>query len=909
MGGDHELKVPFEDNVEGLTSTEATARLEKYGRNELPEKITPGWKIFLKGLWGPMAIALWVAIVIEFALQNWPDAAILLGIQLGNATIGWYETTKAGDAVAALKGALKPIATVFRDGKWQEIDTALVVPGDKVKLAAGSAVAADSTINAEPGKDYVPQVDIDEAALTGESLPVTMTPGTHMAKMGSNVVRGEVSGTVQYTGAETVFGKTALLLQSVEADLGNIHYVLMKIMYGLTGVSLILCVIVFIYLLAHEGESFKMTIEFTVVLLVVSIPIAIEIVVTTTLALGSKELSNKKVIVTRLAAIEMMAGVNMLCSDKTGTLTQNKMQIQQNCPTFLEGEDLKSTLVYSALAAKWREPPRDALDTMVLGSADLELCDTYTQLDYKPFDPRIKRTEATLTGPDGARFKVTKGAPNIVLDLCVNKAEIEDRLNTIITELGTRGIRCLAVAKTFETDNDWKMIGVLTFLDPPRPDTKATIAEARKYGVGVKMITGDHLLIAKEMGRMLDLGDAIETAENLPQFPASGDPKDIPNTLAEEYGEFIASLDGFAQVQPEHKYLIVETLRQGGFVVAMTGDGVNDAPALKRADVGIAVDGSTDAARAAADMVLTEPGLSVIVDAMLIARGVFQRMQSFLTYRIAATLQLVFFFFIAVFALSPSDYNAVVAGHEDETRFFHFPVLMFMLITLLNDGTLMAIGYDNVRPRKLPQKWNLPVMFSISAVLASVACLSSLLLLWMALDSVKDYSNSVFHAVGLPAQDYQHIVTMIYLKVSISDFLTLFSARTQSSPFFSYRPSLVLFVGAILSLTISTVVAAVWPDSSPDNIPCIGLSRLSDGQTESTAQRLMPLYIWLYCIFWWLVQDACKVGWCALMKKYDILSYTSNLEPSTPLRGISVGAGPSGKSRTFSEHNGETVPY
>ena len=630
MGGD-DFEVVYPDNHDGLSSAEAAARLAQFGRNELPEKTTPGWLIFLKCLWGPMPIALWIAIIIEFALQNWPDGAILLAIQFGNATIGWYETTKAGDAVAALKQSLKPRATVFRDGQWQDVDAAIIVPGDKVKLASGSAVPADCTVNDEAGAAVTPQIDVDEAALTGESLPVTMTPKTHLAKMGSTVVRGEVDGTVQFTGTSTVFGKTALLLQAVEADLGNIHYVLVKVMYGLTGLSMLLCIICFIFLMAYHHTSFKTAIEFTVVLLVVSIPIAIEIVVTTTLALGSKELSAKKVIVTRLSAIEMMAAVNMLCSDKTGTLTLNKMQIQKDCPTFSAGEDLESVLVYAALAAKWREPPRDALDTMVLGAANLDRCDAYKQLEFKPFDPRVKRTEATLVGPDGVQFKVTKGAPHIVLQLCANQAEIADRVEGIITDLGARGIRCLSVARTFEND-EWYMLGILTFLDPPRPDTKATIENAHKYGVDVKMVTGDHVLIAKEMSRMLNMGTNIETSQGLPQFPASGDPKDIPDTLGDEYGDMIAGLDGFAQVHPEHKYLIVETLRQRGYTCAMTGDGVNDAPALKRADVGIAVEGATDAARAASDMVLTEPGLSVIVDAMLIARGVFQRMLSFLTY-------------------------------------------------------------------------------------------------------------------------------------------------------------------------------------------------------------------------------------------------------------------------------------
>jgi len=863
-GAGEEARLP---KSHGLTTREAEELLRIHGRNELPEKKTPGWLIFLKCLWGPMPIAIWIATIVEFALQNWPDGGILLAIQFGNATIGWYETTKAGDAVAALKKSLKPLASVKRDGEWKTIDAATVVPGDMVKLASGGAVPADCSVNEG-------QIDVDEAALTGESLPVTMNEGD-MPKMGSTVVRGEVDGTVQFTGLKTFFGKTALLLQAVETDLGNIHYVLSRVMFVLTSLSLVLCIIAFAYLMAHFHTSFKAALEFTVVLLVVSIPIAIEIVVTTTLALGSRQLSLKKVIVTRLSSIEMMAAVNMLCSDKTGTLTLNKMEIQEHCPCFSPEHNRRTILILAALAAKWREPPRDALDTMVLGSADLNECDRYTQLEYIPFDPRIKRTEATLRGPDGVEFKVTKGAPNVVLKLCKNKDKIGDEVQSIIEDLAARGVRCLAVARTL-SDGEWYMAGILTFLDPPRPDTKATIARSRQYGVAVKMITGDHLLIAKEMARMINMGTHILLPEGLPKFPESGNPKDIPDTLGRDYGDFLMSCDGFAHVYPEHKYLIVETLRQKGFTCAMTGDGVNDAPALKRADVGVAVHGATDAARAASAMVLTEPGLSVVVDAMIIARGVFQRMLSFLTYRVAATLQLVFFFFIACFSLPPIEYGI---GQSDgaNSQFFHIPVLMFMLITLLNDGTLMSIGYDNVYPSPRPQRWNLPALFFIAAVLAAVALVSSLLLLWMALDgNAENHTrpgnpgkyHSWFDWLGLPYIHYDQIVTMLYLKVSISDFLTLFSSRTGEKPFWGIRPSMVLFVGAIFSLSLSTIVASFWPESWPDGIKVTGLAR-----GEQLDQKLLPLFVWFYCIVWWWIQDIFKVGTYKLMEHFDLFSF------------------------------------
>jgi H+-transporting ATPase len=285
-------------------------------------------------------------------------------------------------------------------------------------------------------------------------------------------------------------------------------------------------------------------------------------------------------------------------------------------------------------------------------------------------------------------------------------------------------------------------------------------------------------------------------------------------------------------------------------------------------------------------MVLTEPGLSVIVDAMLIARGVFQRMLSFLTYRVSATLQLVFFFFIGVFALPPVEYGVVDPEHPDQAKFFHLPVLMFMLITLLNDGTLMAIGYDRVFPQPRPQRWNLRMLFFIAAILAGVACVSSLMLLWMALDSWKNYESSWFNAMGLPKTDYPHLITMIYLKISISDFLTLFAARTQDKPFFAYRPSGILLGGAGFSLSLSTCVASFWPESSPDDIKSIGLAMDTAGVPPSTAQHLMPLFVWAYCLLWWFIQDAVKVGAYWVVTKYDIFSYRTFMNPDARMAGI-----------------------
>ncbi|KNC77588.1 hypothetical protein SARC_09955 [Sphaeroforma arctica JP610] len=869
MGGDkdsrlvkgevgNEISVDVESH--GLTTTEAQALLAQFGRNELQEKTVPKWMVFLQQLYQPMPIMIWIAIVIEAAIQNWLDMAVLLAIQFINATIGWYEITKAGDAVAALKASLKPSATVKRDDKWQNIDAAECVPGDLCLLGAGSAIPADCRINEG-------RLEVDQSALTGESLPVTMNAGDE-PKMGSTATRGEVEATVIATGMNTFFGKTAAMLNQGN-EMGNLQRILLRIMMVLVTLSITLCISAMIFLLAN-GEDFKQSISFAVVLLVASIPIAIEIVTTATLAIGSRSLAEHGAIVTNLSAIEEMAGMNILCSDKTGTLTLNKMVIQDDCPTFSDAENQYTVLQKAALAAKWKEPPRDALDTLVLGAVDLTPLDEYEQIDFMPFDPSIKRTEGTLKDSQGRVFKTTKGAPQIIAGLLSDTPEnqtIKKQVAEIVHGLGTRGIRSLAVSYSgfdeAEGQDTWTMAGILTFLDPPRPDTKETIEKALELGVDVKMITGDHAVIAKETCRMLGMGTNIQGTDGIPELDEDGKPAVDCGAIL---GDRILEADGFAEVFPEHKFTLVEAFRQQGFATGMTGDGVNDAPALKRADVGIAVAGATDAARAAADIVLTGEGLSVLVHAIITAREIFKRIQAFINYRIAATLQLLFFFFISVFAFRPEEYAPVPNDSGEEWPFFfQLPVLLLMIITVLNDGTLITIGYDFSIANKRPDKWNLKVLWLVSIILGAVACLSSLILLWCALDSHS--TSGVFHAFGLPGMDYGQIVTMIYLKVSVSDFLTLFSSRTYPGFFWTQRPGLMLLMGAGISLTISTLIACLLPKGELDEVPIEGLAR-GDYQ-------LWALWTWIYCIFWWFIQDGCKVLCYSVVYKYDLFGAIS----------------------------------
>lgn len=834
----------FDTGEAGLSTVEAARRLKLFGPNELVTQEKPAWVKLLEQFWGPMPIMIWLAILVELVTRDMPDFFVLLFLQLLNGTVGWYEELKAGNAVSALKASLKPEAMVVRDGVHQTINAALLVPGDRVTLAAGAAVPADCDLcegNA---------VQIDQAALTGESFPVTMVTGDN-AKMGSTVTRGEIEAVVTATGGQTFFGKTASLISSVD-EVSHFQKILIRITMFLMAISFVLVGFCLGYLL-YNGEDFLEALAFCVVLLVASIPIAMQVVCTSTMALGSRKLAEEKVIVTQLQSIETLSGMNMLCSDKTGTLTRNKMELQDDLPIFHPDTTREHVLVSAALAAKWKEPPKDALDTLVLNAIDLRPLDQYTMVDHLPFDPSVKRTESTIQGADGVTFKVSKGAPQIILALAFNVEEIREAVETKVLDLARRGIRSLAVARTLEIEGEmkWVFLGIMTFLDPPRHDTKRTIELAHQNGIGVKMITGDQAAIAVETCRMLGMGTTILGTDVLPTARVEDG---LSATLGTDYGAIVESADGFAQVFPEHKFLIVEILRQRGWVCGMTGDGVNDAPALKKADVGIAVEGATDAARAAADIVLTKPGLSVIINAITLSRKIFQRMRNYVTYRIACTIQLLLFFFISVLLFHPDScrfphfvprvgacpyQDNSENGAEPVDPYFKLPVIALVLITILNDGTIISIAYDNVVPSKKPETWNLPRIYWVATTLGVIAVASSLLLLFWGLDSWNP--NGVLASFGVGQLPYDQVMMMMYLKISLSDFMTVFTARTEGF-FFTRAPGRLLAAAACFATVVSTVLAVYWP------FP----------EMQAISIKLAG-FVWLYCLIWFLIQDLGKV--------------------------------------------------
>ena len=684
----------------GLTPDEAKRRLELFGPNRLESEEQNPFLQFLSFMWNPLSWVMEAAAIVAIALSNgegrppnYPDFTGIVLLLLINSAIGFYEERNAGNAVKALMDSLAPKAKVKRAGSWSEIESADLVPGDMISFKIGDIVPADCRLT------EAINVSIDQAALTGESLPQAKKLGDQCFS-GSTCKQGEAEGIVISTGANTFFGRAASLVGQDDDTTGHLQKILAQIgSFCLIAIGLFIVLeIIILYGAPQFRYSYRRGLDDILVLLIGGIPIAMPTVLSVTLAVGAQQLAKHKAIVTRITAIEELAGVTILCSDKTGTLTTNKLTIDRNTIKTYGPFSADDVILLAAYAS--RTENQDAIDASVVAAvgdptrarAGIKL------LDFKPFNPVDKRTEITyLEEASGKLKRVTKGMTGIIIELCTrNKtSEVEDRLEADVEEYATRGLRALAVAyeevdgDDFEAEgNGFELIGLLAIFDPPRDDTKQTIDDAMALGVKVKMVTGDQLAIAKETGRRLGLGDHMYPAKVLKDGPA-------PGSKHASLDEMIMDADGFAGVFPEHKYEIVKRLQGLGHLCAMTGDGANDAPALSRANVGIAVEGATDAARGAADIVLTEPGLSTIVHAIRGSRIIFQRMRNYAIYACAVTIRIVVCFAMLAFAYK-----------------FDFPPFMILIIALLNDGTIMTLSVDRVLPSMTPDSWNLAEVYA-----------------------------------------------------------------------------------------------------------------------------------------------------------------------------------------------------
>jgi H+-transporting ATPase len=782
-----ELQAKLGSSPDGLSQAEAQKRLTQYGPNEIEERKTNPFLKFLTYFWGPIPWMIEAAVILSAVARHWPDFTIILLLLLANAVVGFWEEHQAGNAIAALKAKLAVKARVKRDGEWTTPEARDLVPGDVIRVRLGDIVPADARLlEGDP-------IEVDQSALTGESLPATRKPGEAVFS-GSIVRQGEIGALIYATGANTYFGRTAQLVQAAHT-VSHFQRAVLKIGNYLIILAVSLVVLI-LGVALFRGDRMLTTLQFALVLTVAAIPVAMPTVLSVTMAVGARLLARKEAIVTRLAAIEELAGVDVLCSDKTGTLTQNRLTLGD--PFGVNGVPADQVILNAALAS--RADNKDTIDLAVLGGLknDQEL-KGYQLVHFQPFDPVHKRTEASVKGTDGKEFKVTKGAPQVILELSANAGQVKSAVEKTVNEFAARGFRSLGMARA-DQEGNWQFVGVLPLFDPPREQAKATIATARQMGISVKMVTGDQVAIARETAGKLGLGTNILDAGGF------GDTKHHETA---KLAESIEKADGFAQVFPEHKFHIVDVLQQRGHIVDMTGDGVNDAPALKKADCGIAVSGATDAARAAASIVLMTSGLSVIIDAIKESRKIFQRMNSYAIYRIAETIRVLLFMTLAILIFN----------------FYPLTAVMIVMLALLNDGAILSIAYDNVRYKDKPETWNMHMVLGIATVLGVIGVVSAFGLFYL--------GERVFHL------DRAHIQTLMYLKLSVAGHLTIFLTRTRG-PFWSHRPARILWVAVLGTQIVATLIAVYGLF-----VPPLGWG--------------WALFVWGYSMAWFLVNDRVKL--------------------------------------------------
>ncbi len=756
---------------QGLNSDEAARRLAQYGLNALEEKRASTLRRLLGYFWGPIPWMIEVAAVLSALVQHWADFWIIITLLIFNAAIGFWQEYTAGNAVAALMKQLALRARVLRDSQWQEIDAKQLVPGDIVRIRLGDVIPAD--IKLVDG-DYL---SIDQSALTGESLPVTKRTGDE-AFSGTVVKQGEVLAEVTTTGADTRFGQTASLVQQAKT-VSHFQKAVLTIGDYLIYVSLALVALLVIVQL-HRGTDWLELVQFALILTVASIPVAMPAVLSMTMAMGAMALSKHKAIVTRLESIEEMASMDVLCSDKTGTLTQNRLTLGEI--EIFHAEDGQEVLLAAALAS--RKEDHDAIDEAVLeGLANKERLAAFRQTAFVPFDPVHKRTEATIQDADGSTFQVVKGAPQVVMAMAGLPDEMQVRAQQVVDAFAEQGYRALGVARRDGGAAGWTFLGILSLFDPPRTDSAETIAHTRAYGVSMKMVTGDNLAIAKQIAAKLGLESNILRADALPK---DGDGKSHQASIAA-----VEKADGFAEVFPEHKFAIVKILQKQDHITGMTGDGVNDAPALKQADVGIAVSGATDAARAAADLVLTAPGLSVIVNAIEEARRIFERMNAYAIYRISETIRIMFFVVLAMVFFD----------------FYPITAVMIILLAFFNDVPIMTIAYDHTTLEKNPVRWNMHQVITVATAMGIVGVIGSFGMLLIAMDWMH--------------LDVAQIQTYVFLKMAIAGHLVLFVARSKGHVWQHPWPAPIMIWSAVVTKLAATLLAAygfglitpiTWPE-------------------------------------------------------------------------------------------------
>ncbi|NOY16650.1 MAG: HAD-IC family P-type ATPase [Gammaproteobacteria bacterium] len=841
----------FEVTAEnGLSKTEANERIRQYGYNAIDEKEESlGHRIFRR-FWGPIPWMIEAAALLSAMVQKWEDFAIILVMLLVNAGLDFMQEHRALNALKALKAKMDQQVTVLREGVFGRISARELVPGDIIKLKIGDIIPADVQLLSG---DYLL---IDQAALTGESLPVSRNIN-EVAYANTVVKQGEMLAVVINTGGNTHFSSVVSLVAKAQLEERS-HFQKMVIQIGnfLIIITVIL-VLIIIMVSLFRHENFLEIARFALVLTIAAIPVALPAVLSVTMAVGAMNLARKQAIVSKLTAIEELAGVDIFCSDKTGTLTENRMQVAE--PVTLGGHSQTELFELAALASK--QENNDPIELSIFHYIEENLPDIdlnrFKQNHFTPFDPIGKHTEAKIECGE-QHFTAIKGATQILINMAALPDEQTEAINQLVDQLALKGYRTLAVGKKVD-DSALEMVGLIPLYDPPRADSRQVIADMRNYGVRVKMVTGDHMAIAKEVGQLLGLeGETIRSH----QLTGSGSQellalaeamataiygclnkevlnKEVSHAQARHFADrvmesvkqlydtrlldrefihthesaiidMIEDVDLFAEVIPEDKYLIVETLQKGGHIVGMTGDGVNDAPALKKADCGFAVSNATDAARAAADIILTAPGLSVINDAIKQARITFERMKSYSIYRIAETIRIILLMTLAIVVFN----------------FYPISALMIIVLALLNDIPILAIASDNTKVDPNPVRWNMPEILTISSVLGIAGVISSFLLFYILLQM--KISDEV-------------IQSLFFVKLVVAGHGTIYNTRTDNWFWKKPYPSWLLFNSIFSTAILGTLIAVYGIFITP-----IGWE--------------YAIWMWGYALSWFVFNDVVKVA-------------------------------------------------
>jgi len=781
------------DLEKGLGLDEVQKRLKEYGYNEVPEKKKSRVTGFFKKFWGVTPWMLEITAGLEGALGKFFEMYVVMGLIMFNAILGFIQEERANAALELLKEKLKVNARVKRNGNWILIPARELVPGDVVRLRAGDFIPAD--VKAAEGN-----VEVDQSSLTGESQLIEKKKN-EILYSGSVVKRGEVTGLVVSTGAKTYFGKTVELVQVAKPKLHMEEVTSRVVKWLVIIVSSFLCLA--LVLTALKGTNLVEILPLAVVLMVSAIPVALPTMFTISMALGSLEMIKKGVLITRLSAIEDAATMNIVCADKTGTMTMNKLSVEEEISFdhYLK-EDV---LFYGALAS--HEADQDPIDLAFLSAArNLSVpINGYLQKNFVPFDPSTRRTEA-LIEKEGEQFTVLKGAINTIMPFCKTSADELPKIEAKVEALSARGYRAIAVAKAASQD-DMKLVGIAFLYDKPRPDSPELIRELRELGLNVKMLTGDALPIAKEVARQLGLGDHIIKIS------------DLKTSAADGLTQRIEESDGFAEIYPEDKFLIVQNLQKGRHVVGMTGDGVNDAPALRQAEVGIAVSNATDVAKKAASAVLTTEGLVGIVDLVKIGRMTYQRIITWILNKVIKTFQITVFVVLAF----------LLTGQ------YIISALHMILLLFLTDFVTLSISTDNVRYSERPDTWNITGPVKVALFLGTLVIAELMLFLYVGVSYFGLFSN-----LGqLHTFTFQ---TLIY--VELLDLLII----RERKHFWNSRPSPFLLLAIAGDLVLVFLISVF-------GLP--GIAPI----TPAAALSIVVLSVMVVC----LVNDTVKV---ALVKRF-----------------------------------------